>query len=197
MDAYHHGNLREALVDAALASLDSGGGIPSLRQLASLVGVSRNAPYRHFQSKEDLLGHVAVHCFEALCVAIATASDLRQEPVERAHAGCRAYIDYGVRHPSRYGLMFGSNTPVTTHSAATEASYAAFALLVEAAAAFEPLDARLRAFHAWLTLHGAVDLLRQGVVPADLVGDVDAHSAHAAAVAVGTLRALPSGHSRG
>ena len=105
--AYHHGNLHEALVEAALAATDKDGAVPSLRAVANLAGVSHNAPYRHFKNHQDLLGHVAARCFAGLSEAISAATSAHDEPIERAQAGLRAYINYGLEHPVRYQLMFG------------------------------------------------------------------------------------------
>ena len=170
--AYHHGNLREDLVDAALAATDRDGAVPSLRAVATLAGVSHNAPYRHFDNHADLLGHVAARCFSGLSKAIKAATDAHDEPIGRARAGLTAYIRYGLQHPARYQLMFGDTSPLASHEAVKGAGAQAFESLVSAARGFGADDPYPIASRVFVMLHGAVDLLRSKFYPPG-VGDDD------------------------
>lgn len=167
--AYHHGDLRNALVEAAERAVDEKGEVPSLRALADLCGVSHGAPYRHFADADDLLGSVAARGFEGLTAAIRAASTDVSPPAAKLARGCLAYIAWGVRHPARYGLMFGDHSPVADHPACGEASARAFQVLIDGCAECGATDPVRTANAAWAALHGAVDLGRQGI---GLPGDV-------------------------
>lgn len=168
---YHHGNLRDSLVKAALAAVDRDGRVPSLRAVAALAGVSHNAPYRHFEHHADLLGHVAARCFTGLAQAIASAVSAVEAPRERARAGLAAYLRYGLAHPTRYQLMFGSTSPLASHDVAQQAGAGTFDMLVDAARGFDAADPHTVAFRTFVTLHGAVDLLRHDIVPGGVSDD--------------------------
>jgi len=105
--AYHHGNLRTALVNAALRELALTGldGF-SLRSVARRAGVSAPAVYRHFQDREDLLVAVAAECAERLAAALTAAVDAASaEPLERFRATGIAYLRFAVAHPDYFHAM--------------------------------------------------------------------------------------------
>ncbi len=105
--AYHHGNLRAALVAAALEEIAHAGpeGF-SLREVARRAGVSAPAVYRHFRDKDDLLVAVAAECADrigaAMVAAVASAPD---EPLERFRATGIAYVQFAVDHPAHFRAM--------------------------------------------------------------------------------------------
>lgn len=168
---YHHGNLHDSLVEVALAAVDRDGQVPSLRAVAALAGVSHNAPYRHFDNQADLLGYVAARCFAGLGAAVSAAVSEAETTEHRARAGLAAYLHYGLKHPTRYQLMFGSNSPLAAHTAAQQAGSEAFEMLVNTAREFDAVDPYTTAFQTFVTLHGAVDLLRQGFFPHGVATD--------------------------
>jgi AcrR family transcriptional regulator len=105
---YHHGDLRRALINAALALVtEEQDWAFSLREVARRAGVSHNAPYNHFPEKRDLLGAVAAAGFEALRermrVSVAGVADPRTALI----ASAKAYVGAGVENPALYRLMFG------------------------------------------------------------------------------------------
>lgn len=101
---YHHGHLRAALLDAAVARLaEEPPSALSLRQLARDVGVSHAAPTHHFGDKNGLLVAVATQGFELLRGALAAAWD---ETADFLEVGV-AYVVFAVEHPVHFGLMFG------------------------------------------------------------------------------------------
>lgn len=109
-DSYHHGNLRSALIAAALAVLEKEGlATLTLRGLARSVGVSATAVYRHFANKDDLLAAIATEGFQGLSAEMATR--LLQEPQADAFRRLvilgEGYVGYAVANPSHYRLMFG------------------------------------------------------------------------------------------
>ena len=106
---YHHGDLRRALVDAAVQLIgEAGVEALTLREIGLRVGVSRAAPYRHFQDKADLLAAVALEGFRLLRRDLEAVLDTVQvDEVKRLVALSKAYVGFGVRHPAHYRTMFG------------------------------------------------------------------------------------------
>ncbi len=106
---YHHGDLRRAIVKAALELLRESQSLEfSLRELARRAGVSHNAPYKHFADKRELLAAVSAAGFETLTKRMAHETVRLSDPREQLFAMLRAYIDHGVANPALYSLMFGS-----------------------------------------------------------------------------------------
>jgi AcrR family transcriptional regulator len=105
---YHHGDLRRAIVKAALEILAETQSLEfSLRELARRAGVSHNAPYKHFADKRDLLAAVSAAGFEALTKRMAREIAGLDNAGDQLFAMLRAYIDHGVANPALYSLMFG------------------------------------------------------------------------------------------
>lgn len=104
--SYHHGDLRNALLEAASATLESkGAGALSLRALSRTLGVSHAAPAHHFPTRDALLAELAADGYAALADALEAAIDAAP-PEERAAASGRAYVRFGLANPERYRLMF-------------------------------------------------------------------------------------------
>jgi AcrR family transcriptional regulator len=114
-DAYHHGDLRNALVASAVRLIESvGPGAFSLREAAREVGVSANAAYRHFDDKSALITAVAADGFSRLAKrmrrAMASASAHQgADPasIARFKAVGRAYVEFAIDHPEIFRVMFG------------------------------------------------------------------------------------------
>jgi AcrR family transcriptional regulator len=105
---YHHGDLRHAIVKAALDILSETQSLDfSLRELARRAGVSHNAPYKHFADKRELLAAVSAAGFEMLAKRMANEIAGLRSPREQLFAMLRAYIAHGVENPALYSLMFG------------------------------------------------------------------------------------------
>src|ERR1700678_3007085 len=108
--AYHHGDLRNALVAAALAAVEQNGpDAVSLRELAAGLGVSRAAPYRHFPDRESLLAAVAARGFEDLTVIYETAMQGPGDGRARMRQGLVGYLEFAHRRPGLHALMFESD----------------------------------------------------------------------------------------
>lgn len=107
--SYHHGNLREALLDTAIERLREGGADNlSLRALARGIGVSQTAPYRHFEDKSELLAAMATNGYRDLLRALREAGDTAGDcPREQLFAFAHAYVDYAAHSPQLFKLMFG------------------------------------------------------------------------------------------
>src|SRR3954453_5205479 len=105
---YHHGDLRRAIVTAALEILHETHSLDfSLRELARQAGVSHNAPYKHFADKRELLAAVSAAGFEMLTKRMASEIRGLSDARKQLFALLRAYIDHGVENPALYRLMFG------------------------------------------------------------------------------------------
>jgi AcrR family transcriptional regulator len=168
---YHHGNLREALIEAALALIaEKGPGGFTVAEAARVAGVSPAAPYRHFRDGQDLLAEVALRGFERFAAALHAAWDEgRPEPFAAFERLGRAYLAFARDEAAYYAAMFEAGIPLETHPALARAGEAAFAVLREAA---ETLCARLPkekrppplmvALHVWSMSHGIAALFGRG-----------------------------------
>ena len=114
---YHHGDLRRAIVNAALEILRETQSLDfSLRELARRAGVSHNAPYKHFADKRELFTAVSAAGFEMLSKGMAREMARFRDPREQLFAMLRTYIDHGVENPALYSLMFGRHLSGPDHS---------------------------------------------------------------------------------
>jgi AcrR family transcriptional regulator len=124
--AYHHGDLRAALIKAAAAAIERGGyEILSLRELAASLGVSRAAPYRHFADRGALLQQLAAEGFDELTAVYRKAIAAETKPLQRLATSGRAYLAFAAERPQLFRLMFASDlfgagppTPALIKSAA-------------------------------------------------------------------------------
>ena len=111
--SYHHGNLREALIEAGLKLIEEKGvRALTLREIGSQVAVSRSAAYRHFADKEDLLAAICEAGFVQFAAALELAR--RNAPTDfasRLTAMALAYVRFAMKHPAHYEVMFGSLQP--------------------------------------------------------------------------------------
>ncbi len=107
--SYHHGNLRNELLDTAEAQLASEGAEElSLRALARRVGVSQTAPYRHFSDKNELLAALATRGYRKLLADLEAAGRRAgANPVDQLFAFAHSYVNYAVGNPDLFKLMFG------------------------------------------------------------------------------------------
>ena len=110
-DTYHHGNLKEALIVTALEMLDEEGlEAITLRELASRLGTSRSAIYRHFNGKNDLMRAVILEGFTKLDKMIAPHFEQTDRALlERFQAMGSAYITFATAHANLYHLLFGAD----------------------------------------------------------------------------------------
>jgi AcrR family transcriptional regulator len=106
--AYHHGDLRRALIQEALVMIaESGASDLSLRELARRVGVTQTAPYRHFADREALLATVAEEGFRNLTEQSKLAAAAAPTNLDALSAMGRAYLRFAKENPSHYRVMFG------------------------------------------------------------------------------------------
>ena len=163
--AYHHGELREALLDAALASLDEHGELPSWRALARACQVSHTAPYRHFANFDALQSAVAAACFRRLTAAVKAASARARDPYQRLAAGLGAYLRFGLRHASWYELMFGRKCLLLRDPQVEAAGQEAYGTLLTAVANCGVGAPAAVALAVWSALHGLTDIAASGIAP--------------------------------
>lgn len=105
---YHHGDLRHALVEAALSLLTKTQRWDfSLREVARRANVSHNAPYSHFVNKRDLLAAVAAKGYEILQARTLNTLRGKKKSADALKARTIAYLRFGIENPARYRLMFG------------------------------------------------------------------------------------------
>ena len=173
--SYHHGDLRAALVRAALAQVERDGPeAVSLSALAKALGVSQPAPYRHFADREALLAAVAAEGFLAFAAAMRAAT--RGAPVgEQLGRLARAYVAFARERIGLYRLMFA--TRIVANAApgdpVGQAANEAFAVLLTAIEAGGPApDTAREGLGAWATVHGIVMLEREGLLQGGTMGGV-------------------------
>jgi len=164
---YHHGNLREALIRAALNLIaEKGPAGFTFADAARSAGVSSAAPYRHFRDRQALLADVAHRGFELFEERLSRAwNEGRPDPFVAFENVGRAYLAFAREEPSFYSAMFEAGLPFDGDPDLCEAADRAFAVLRRAADAFcarLPSDRRppalMMSLHLWALAHGIASL---------------------------------------
>jgi AcrR family transcriptional regulator len=169
---YHHGNLREDLIRAALDLIAvKGPGGFTFAEAARAAGVSPAAPYRHFRDRDELLSSIAQRGFEQFEAVLTQAwDDGRPDTVTAFERVGKAYLAFARNEPAFYSAMFESGIPVEANAALAAASERAFAIIRAAAerlAAMAPPGvprppAMMMALHIWSMAHGVASLFGRG-----------------------------------
>jgi AcrR family transcriptional regulator len=169
--SYHHGNLREALIEAALRLIrDKGPTGFTFAEAARAAGVSPAAPYRHFRDRDALMADVAARGFEAFAASLNAAWN-RGGPTPAAALNRlgAAYLAFARKEPATYAAMFESGLCLDDYPALVAASDAAFGILrqaCEAVIATMPTGKRppamMMALHIWSLSHGLASLFGRG-----------------------------------
>lgn len=178
---YHHGDLHNALLQAAEQLLaEQGAASLSLRAVAKQAGVSHAAPYRHFRDKAALLRALAQGGFERLAGAIEVATgNASQNPEQKLVEAGVAYVRQAVERPALTRLMFGGSVAVEDDAAYRQASTAAFEALLKiieegvAAGVFRARDPHELALVAWTSMHGVAMLVTAGLLDRNAFGNGD------------------------
>ncbi|QHQ34951.1 TetR/AcrR family transcriptional regulator [Algicella marina] len=169
--AYHHGNLRQALVEATLELVVEKGPLGfTLAEAARRAGVSAAAPYRHFKGREELIEEAALQGFEMFADLMEHAyKDGQPSALSAFSATGRAYLAFARKNPGHYITMFESGVSIAGNSALKAASDRAFGVLTRAADALSqhmPPDRRpppsMVSHHIWALSHGVVELFARG-----------------------------------
>ena len=168
---YHHGNLKEALVRAALELIaEKGPAGFTFADAARWAGVSPAAPYRHFRDRHALLADVGRRGFDEFTAALGKAWDEGRPDVLTAldRLG-KAYLDFARREPAYYSAMFEAGVPADADPLLREAGERAFGVLRGAAeklVALMPAKGRppalMVALHIWSMTHGIASLFGRG-----------------------------------
>lgn len=168
---YHHGNLREELLELALADLESTGSATlSLRDLAARAGVSKTAPYRHFPDRDSLLTALMDHGWKDLHDATARAQDAASDPLAGLRAMGRAYLAFALARPGMYRLLFsGEGKSLATGLVCPDAhnSYRlleAQVALCQSAGWRPDANGQFLTLAVWSLVHGAADLALENLV---------------------------------
>jgi AcrR family transcriptional regulator len=168
---YHHGNLREALIRAALELIATKGTAGfTFAEAARFAGVSPAAPYRHFRDRDELMASVALRGFEQFEAALKRAWDGgRPDAFIALDRLGKAYLEFARAQPAFYSAMFEGGVPVGANPPLREASERAFAVLRSAAdeiCAAMPKAGRppalMVALHIWAMAHGVASLFGRG-----------------------------------
>jgi AcrR family transcriptional regulator len=167
--AYHHGDLRAALVEAGLKLLETRTADDlSLREVARAVGVSATAVYRHFPDKGALMTALAGEGLARLAVAQHAASDAAGGGVAGFNATGAAYVRFALANPALFRLIF-ANPASVDHQPHDHEDDAMTFLRANAAMVAEGKggDAQIIALQAWALVHGLSMLMLDGQVPMD------------------------------
>jgi AcrR family transcriptional regulator len=168
---YHHGNLKEALLRAALELIAQKGPAGfTFAEAARWAGVSPAAPYRHFRDRDELLASVALRGFEQFEAALAKAwDDGRPDAFTAFDRLGKAYLEFARSEPAYYSAMFEAGIPLATSPELREAGDRAFAVLRAAAEKLclqVPAKTRppvlMVALHIWAMAHGIASLFGRG-----------------------------------
>lgn len=177
--SYHHGNLKQALLEASLHLIrEVGPGAFTLREVARRAGVSHNAPYRHFRDKEELLAALAAEGFDRLTAAMTKAAESATGALDRLRASGRGYVEFALRYPQHFAVMFEVSWKFELYpqtQAAGERAFGTLGRYVEACQAeglLPPGDARPFALLAWSMVHGVAKLAIGGRLPFPGTADV-------------------------
>ena len=168
---YHHGNLRQALVDAALELIAAQGPTGfTMAEAAKNAGVSGAAPYRHFAGRDDLIAEVATQGYDLFADVLEYAYDGgKPSALSAFEAVGRAYLAFARKYPGHYMAMFESGVSPNATPELARAAERANRVLAQAAAALSariPADKRppaaLFSAHVAALSHGIVELYTRG-----------------------------------
>lgn len=179
---YHHGDLSEALVRAALELLDEGGEVAlSLRAVARRAGVSAAAPYRHYADREALVSAVAAVGYRELAVRLEAAHPAPTNPEELGLVAA-AYVQFALERPALFRIMFSE--PCDRDNEVRLATTGAVAEYVRGIVerAFPAGDTEALATAVWALVHGLAFLHLDGKLDATsptMVADRVVASVHA------------------
>jgi AcrR family transcriptional regulator len=177
--SYHHGSLKQALLDASLKLIQKvGSGALTLREVARQAGVSHNAPYRHFRDKEELLAAVAAEGFNRLTESLESAAAPASSGMDRLRLSGRGYVQFALRYPQHFAVMFDAPRRFDLHPETRAAGECAFGVLVryvEDCQREESLpqgESRPLALLAWSMVHGIAKLAIGGQLSMSAAAEV-------------------------
>lgn len=167
---YHHGNLRSALMDAAVKLIEEKG--PNgftLSEAAKQAGVTPAAVYRHFDGREDLIAGTALEGYRIFGDLMEYALGKNRSGLQAFESTGRAYLAFARKYPGHYVAMFESGISINRNPDLAQAANHALGQLDQAAAQLTlqmPIDRRppasMVAAHIWAMSHGVVELFARG-----------------------------------
>ena len=183
---YHHGDLKNALIQAGweILAREGVGGL-SLRKVAQQAGVSHAAPYAHFVDKQALIAAISTDGFYRLYERLSeVAGKYSSQPREQFIETAWAYLQFAQTYPDRFKLMFsGILEKEKDYPEFVEISYKNLGLIVsiveacQAAGILRPGPAEATAVSVWSLVHGFVLLLLEGQIPHTLLEKVSLREA--------------------
>jgi len=169
---YHHGNLKQALLEAAVKVLGKVGPRAfTLREVARLAKVSHNAPYRHFHDKDALLAAVAAEGFERLADSMIAAAAPARDALEALELSGRGYVQFALEWPEHFSAMFDYRGGLSGSPEYATAGRRAFHVLLDnivtaqKAGQLPAGDTNALALTAWSMVHGIAKLAIAGLLP--------------------------------
>ncbi len=168
---YHHGNLKQALVDAALKLIEEKGPTGfAVSEAAKQAGVTPAAVYRHFEGRDDLIAEAARQGYEIFADLMEYAYDTGQpSALASFEATGRAYLAFARRYPGHYVAMFESGIAINRSPELAAVANRAFSVLEKSADALSehiPPEKRpppqMFSAHIWAMSHGVVELFARG-----------------------------------
>jgi AcrR family transcriptional regulator len=168
--SYHHGNLKQALVDASIILIEQKGPMGfTMAEAAKTAGVSAAAPYRHFEGREDLIREIARQGFEIFADLMEFAYAKEKTPLASFESVGRAYLAFARKYPGNYIAMFESNISINASADLAAVANRGFDTLSKAAEELSehlPVHKRpppmMISQHIWAMSHGIVELFARG-----------------------------------
>lgn len=165
--SYHHGDLKTAMIEAALQLVRKKGprGF-TLNEASRTAGVSVSAPYNHFKDKDALLIEIVLLGNRTLEAELRAAADTVELPREKLLAVYLAYVSFAERHPDLFAVMFQSGIDKTPYAEVQASAVKAFEVAARLAAQIEPTPAASAqlALAIWTMAHGFATLRVEGAI---------------------------------
>lgn len=167
-ERYHHGDLKNALLDAArdLAGEGSVDGF-TLREVARRAGVSPAAPYHHFADKNDLVRQLAIRAFDTMRQTLQTAADSTADSAQQLEVMGVAYLRFAFTHAAEFRFMFkrelcappGQPDPLEVAGRAAQAVLHSAVVAAQANQTIRAGDPQLTVLTIWSAIHGLSGIL--------------------------------------
>jgi len=170
---YHHGDLKNALIEAGIKILSKEGtGGLSLRKVAKQAGVSHSAPYAHFADKQSLIAAISTEGFKQLYAELdAAILSYPSDPKQQLMEGAWAYVQFAINNTDAFKIMFsGVLEKERDYPSFVEISHKTFERVVDIvkscqeAGVLRPVPSEIMAVAVWGQLHGIISLILEGQV---------------------------------
>jgi AcrR family transcriptional regulator len=171
-DRYHHGDLREALIDTAVQLIaENGAQAFSLAEASRRLGVAASAPYRHFADRDELLVAAGVRAVQVLVATVAAESTTAATATEQLAGVARGYLRFAAEHRAAFETIFNTHLDRLSHPELERALLPVKEAFESASLALsdgDPIDAKSLALAVVTSAHGHAAMLHLGAFgPAD------------------------------